>query len=80
MLVVLQTLSPLERAVFVLKDVIGFSFGEIAEMLDRSEASVRQVGSRARSHVQARRSRTTPRRIPAGASPTGSWPPASAVT
>jgi len=57
MLVVLQTLSPLERAVFVLKDVFGFSFGEIAEILDRSEASVRQVGSRARSHVQARRPR-----------------------
>lgn len=57
MLVVLETLSPLERAVFVLKDVFGFSFGEIAAMLDRSEASVRQVGSRARSHVQARRPR-----------------------
>ena len=57
MLVVLETLSPLERAVFVLKDVFGFSFGEIAEILDRSEASVRQVGSRARSHVQARRPR-----------------------
>jgi RNA polymerase sigma-70 factor, ECF subfamily len=57
MLVVLETLSPLERAVFVLKDVFGFSFGEIAGILDRSEASVRQVGSRARSHVQARRPR-----------------------
>ena len=57
MLVVLETLSPLERAVFVLKDVFGFSFGEIADILDRSEASVRQVGSRARSHVQARRPR-----------------------
>lgn len=57
MLVVLETLSPLERAVFVLKDVFGFSFGEIGGILDRSEASVRQVGSRARSHVQARRPR-----------------------
>jgi RNA polymerase sigma-70 factor (ECF subfamily) len=57
MLVVLETLSPLERAVFVLKEVFGFSFGEIAGMLDRSEAAVRQVGSRARSHVQARRPR-----------------------
>ena len=57
MLVVLETLSPVERAVFVLKDVFGYSFGEIAEMLDRSETSVRQVGSRARSHVQARRPR-----------------------
>jgi len=57
MLVVLETLSPLERAVFVLKEVFGFSFTEIAGMLDRSETSVRQVGARARSHVQARRPR-----------------------
>ncbi|HEV2370574.1 MAG TPA: RNA polymerase sigma-70 factor [Streptosporangiaceae bacterium] len=57
MLVVLETLSPLERAVFVLKDVFGFSSEEIADMLDRSEPSIRQVASRARSHVQARRPR-----------------------
>ena len=57
MLVVLETLSPLERAVFVLKEVFGFSFSEIAGMLDRSETAVRQVGTRARSHVQARRPR-----------------------
>jgi RNA polymerase sigma-70 factor (ECF subfamily) len=57
MLVVLETLSPLERAVFVLSEVFGFTFGEIAGMLDRTETSVRQVASRARSHVQARRPR-----------------------
>ncbi|WP_042378925.1 RNA polymerase sigma-70 factor [Streptacidiphilus melanogenes] len=57
MLVVLETLSPLERAVFLLKEVFGFSYAEIGEMTDRSEAAVRQVGSRARSHVQARRPR-----------------------
>ncbi|MFI0821043.1 RNA polymerase sigma-70 factor [Streptomyces sp. NPDC021098] len=57
MLVVLESLSPLERAVFVLKEVFRFSFKEIAGMLERSEASVRQVGHRARSHVQARRPR-----------------------
>ena len=57
MLVVMETLSPLERAVFVLREVFGFSYREIAGMLDRSEASVRQVGHRARSHVQARRPR-----------------------
>jgi RNA polymerase sigma-70 factor (ECF subfamily) len=57
MLVVLETLSPLERAVFILKDVFGFSFGEVAGLLDRSEPSVRQIGHRARSHVQARRPR-----------------------
>ncbi|WP_445516347.1 RNA polymerase sigma-70 factor [Streptomyces sp. NEAU-174] len=57
MLVVLESLSPLERAVFVLKEVFGFSFKEIAGMLERGEAAVRQVGSRARAHVQARRPR-----------------------
>jgi RNA polymerase sigma-70 factor, ECF subfamily len=57
MLVVMETLSPLERAVFVLREVFGFSYREIAGMLDRSESSVRQVGHRARSHVQARRPR-----------------------
>ena len=57
MLVVLETLTPLERAVFVLHEVFGFPFGEIAESLDRSEASVRQLGHRAREHVQARRPR-----------------------
>ncbi|MGW6855936.1 RNA polymerase sigma-70 factor [Streptomyces xanthophaeus] len=58
-LVVLESLSPLERAVFVLKEVFGFSYREIAETLDRTETSVRQVGSRAKSHVQARRPRYT---------------------
>jgi RNA polymerase sigma-70 factor (ECF subfamily) len=57
MLVVLETLSPLERAVFILKEVFGYPYPEIAGMLDRGEAAVRQVGSRARSHVQARRPR-----------------------
>jgi len=57
MLVVMETLSPLERAVFVLKEVFGFPYSEIARVLDRTEASVRQVGHRARSHVQARRPR-----------------------
>ncbi|MFD1830035.1 RNA polymerase sigma-70 factor [Streptomyces desertarenae] len=57
LLVVLESLSPLERAVFVLREAFGFPFGEIAGMLGRSEASVRQVGHRAREHVRARRPR-----------------------
>jgi RNA polymerase sigma-70 factor (TIGR02957 family) len=57
MLIVLETLSPLERAVFVLREVFGFPHGEIAEALGRSEASVRQLGHRAREHVHARRPR-----------------------
>ncbi|GAA3391171.1 RNA polymerase sigma-70 factor [Cryptosporangium minutisporangium] len=57
MLVVLETLSPLERAVFVLKEVFGFSYAEIAAAVERSEAAVRQATHRAREHVQARRPR-----------------------
>ncbi|MCG5216673.1 RNA polymerase sigma-70 factor [Streptosporangium sp. KLBMP 9127] len=57
MMVVLESLSPLERAVFVLKEVFGFSYGEIGRALDRSESAVRQVGHRAKSHVQARQPR-----------------------
>ncbi|WP_026257068.1 RNA polymerase sigma-70 factor [Actinopolymorpha alba] len=57
MLVVLETLSPLERAVFVLREAFGFSHAEIGGMLDRSEEAVRQLARRARQHVQARRPR-----------------------
>jgi RNA polymerase sigma-70 factor (ECF subfamily) len=57
MLVVLETLSPLERAVFVLREAFGFSHAEIAATLGRSEPAVRQLAHRAREHVQARRPR-----------------------
>jgi RNA polymerase sigma-70 factor (TIGR02957 family) len=57
MLVVLETLSPLERAVFVLKEVFDFSHAEIAEAVERSEPSVRQAAHRAREHLRARRPR-----------------------
>ncbi|MBC9714692.1 RNA polymerase sigma-70 factor [Streptomyces sp. TRM66268-LWL] len=57
MLVVLESLGPVERAVFVLREVFGYSHAEIAETLGRSEQSVRQTAHRARSHVQARRPR-----------------------
>ncbi|RBY91675.1 RNA polymerase subunit sigma-24 [Blastococcus sp. TBT05-19] len=56
-LVVLETLSPAERAVFVLREVFGMPVAEVAQALGRSEAAVRQMGHRAREHVQARRPR-----------------------
>lgn len=62
MLVVLETLSPLERAVFVLREVFGFSHAEVAATLERSEESVRQVAHRARRHVADRRPRFSPDR------------------
>ncbi|ARZ71392.1 RNA polymerase sigma24 factor [Streptomyces albireticuli] len=58
-LVVLESLSPLERAVFVLREAFGFPHQEIAEVLDRSEAAVRQLAGRARRHVEERRPRFT---------------------
>ena len=57
LLVVLETLSPLERAVFVLREVFGMPVAEVAAALDRSEAAVRQLAHRAREHVEARRPR-----------------------
>ncbi len=57
LLVVLETLSPLERAVFVLREVFGLSYPEVAEAVGRSEAAVRQLAARARTHVQERRPR-----------------------
>ncbi len=59
MLVVLETLTPLERAVFVLHEVFGYSHGEIATTLGRTPAAVRQLAHRARGHVHARRPRVT---------------------
>ncbi|WP_141578039.1 RNA polymerase sigma factor SigJ [Actinomadura sp. WMMA1423] len=57
LLVVLETLTPLERAVFVLHEVFGYAHTEIAEILERSPAAVRQLAHRAREHVHARRPR-----------------------
>jgi RNA polymerase sigma-70 factor (ECF subfamily) len=57
MLVVLESLTPEERAVFVLHEVFGFPHAEIATALGRSDAAVRQLMHRAREHVQARRPR-----------------------
>jgi len=54
---VLQSMSPLERAAFVLHEAFGFSHPEIAEILGREPAAVRQLVHRGRSHVQARRPR-----------------------
>ncbi|MCZ8382711.1 RNA polymerase sigma-70 factor [Mycobacterium sp. CPCC 205372] len=57
MLVLLETLTPDERAVFVLREVFDFEYREIAEAVGKSEVAVRQVAHRAREHVRARRKR-----------------------
>ena len=57
MLTVLETLGPVERAVFVLREVFDTPYDEIAEAVGKKPAAVRQIVSRARNHVAARRPR-----------------------
>ena len=59
MLLVLETLPPTERAVFVLREVFDVPYAEIAEAVEKSEAAVRQIASRARTHVAERRPRAS---------------------
>ncbi|HSX97817.1 MAG TPA: RNA polymerase sigma-70 factor [Streptomyces sp.] len=59
LMLVLETLSPTERAVFVLREVFDLGYDEIATAVDKSPAAVRQIASRARKHVDARRPRRT---------------------
>ena len=58
-LVLLETLSPVERAVFLLREVFGYGYDEIADIVDRSEPNCRQIFARARGHVEAGRPRFT---------------------
>lgn len=57
MMLILETLSPTERAVFVLREAFDVGYDEIAAAVDKSPAAVRQIAHRARQHVDARRPR-----------------------
>ncbi len=57
LMIVLETLSPVERAVFVLREAFGISYDEIADAVGKNPATVRQIAHRAREHVDARRPR-----------------------
>jgi RNA polymerase sigma-70 factor, ECF subfamily len=57
MLIVLESLSPAERSAFLLHDVFGYSFEEVAPIVDRTPAAVRKLAARARSAVESRRPR-----------------------
>ncbi len=57
MLLVLETLTPTQRAVFVLHEVFDVGYDELAEAVDKSPSAVRQIAHRAREHVAARRPR-----------------------
>jgi RNA polymerase sigma-70 factor, ECF subfamily len=56
-LILLESLSPVERAVFLLREVFGFSYDEIAGVVHKTEDNCRQIAARARRHVEARRPR-----------------------
>jgi RNA polymerase sigma factor (sigma-70 family) len=61
-LVLLESLTPVERAVFVLREAFDYAYDEIAEIVDKSPANVRQLAVRARRHVDERRPRFEPSR------------------
>jgi RNA polymerase sigma-70 factor, ECF subfamily len=73
MMLVLETLTPTERAVFVLREVFDLDYDEIAEAVDKTSGAVRQIAHRARTHVAARRPR-------GAASAVGNRGPVSAVS
>jgi RNA polymerase sigma-70 factor (TIGR02957 family) len=60
LMLVLETLAPTERAVFVLREVFDVGYDEIAAAVGKTPAAVRQIAHRARQHVDARRPRTPP--------------------
>ncbi len=59
-LILLESLTPTERAAFLLREVFAYDYGEVADIIGKSEANVRQIVSRARQHIQARRPRFEP--------------------
>jgi RNA polymerase sigma-70 factor, ECF subfamily len=56
-LAVLESLSPVERAVYLLREVFGYGYDEIAAIVDRTEDNCRQLATRARRHIEANRPR-----------------------
>lgn len=80
LLIVLDRLEPHERLAFVLHDIFGISFEEIAPIIDRSPAATRQVASRARKRVQGSRPLVTETAAGAGSSSKRSWRPRTRAT
>ena len=81
MLMLLERLTPVERAVFVLRESFDLDYGEIAEIVDRGEDNCRQILTRARRRwrrMRGRASRSTPRA--ARRSPPASSPPPATAT
>jgi RNA polymerase sigma-70 factor, ECF subfamily len=72
-MLLLERLSPLERASFLLHDVFGLEIAEVARTLGRNEAACRQLAARARAHIEAGRA-LRPRRTRRRGSPPPSTP------
>ncbi|CAM5435199.1 hypothetical protein SGLAM104S_06519 [Streptomyces glaucescens] len=79
-LVVLESLSPLERAVFVLREAFGYPYAEIAALLDRGESAVRQIAAGPASTSTSGGPATTSTRSSAATSPNASSPPPRKAT
>jgi len=80
MLVVLETLSPLERAVFVLKEVFDFSYAEIGEAVERSESAVQQAATAPASTFRRGAPGSRPTASRGAKPPSGSSPPSPVAT
>ena len=79
-LVLLERLSPLQRAVFLLHEVFGYGYAEIAGLVGRSEDNCRQIAARARRHVEAGRPGSSRPGASARSWPGGSSPRSSRAT
>ena len=79
-LALLERLSPVQRAVFLLHDVFGYGYDEIAGLVGKSEGNCRQIAARARRHVEAGRPRFQAPGASATSWPAGSWPRSSRAT
>ena len=80
LMLVLERLSPLERAAFLLHDVFGLGFEEVAATIERDAAACRQLAARARDHVREARPRFKVEKQRASSSPRRSSPPRAAAT
>lgn len=60
LMVVMESLTPVQRAVFVLHDIFGFDFGEISELIGKNESNCRKIAQRARSYIESQRTGEMP--------------------
>ena len=79
LLVLFERLTPVERAAYLLREVFGYEYAEIADIIERTEVNSRQLVTRARKHLEANRA-STPTRLPVTRCSNGSSRPPRRVT